>query len=57
MDMFKEENGVFSKTSHHTGLLWALESLAWLPEYLRDASLILKLSSLDQGQFVKQTNK
>ncbi|GIV43779.1 MAG: hypothetical protein KatS3mg035_0902 [Bacteroidia bacterium] len=38
------------KTSHHTGLLWALESLAWLPEYLRDVSLILlKLSRLDPG--------
>ena len=50
MDMFKEEDGVFSKTSHHTGLLWALESLAWLPEYLRDVSLILlKLSRLDPG--------
>ena len=50
MDMFKEEDGVFSKTSHHTGLLWALESLAWLPEYLKDVSLILlKLSRLDPG--------
>ncbi|QUB48021.1 hypothetical protein J5A66_04390 [Prevotella sp. oral taxon 475] len=50
MDMFKEEDGVFSKTSHHTGLLWALESLAWLPEYLRDVSLILlKLSGFDPG--------
>ena len=51
MDMFKEEeDGVFSKKSHHTGLLWALESLAWLPEYLRDTSLVLlKLSVLDPG--------
>lgn len=50
MDMFKEEDGFLSKTSHHTGLLWALESLAWLPEYLRDVSLILlKLSRLDPG--------
>lgn len=50
MDMFKEEDGFLHKTSHHTGLLWALENLAWLPEYLRDASLILlKLSSLDPG--------
>lgn len=50
MDMFKEEDGFFSKTSHHTGLLWALESLAWLPEYLRDVSLILlKFSRLDPG--------
>lgn len=50
MDMFKEEDGFLHKTSHHTGLLWALENLAWLPEYLRDASLILlKLSRLDPG--------
>lgn len=48
MEMFKEEDGFLDKTSHHTGLLWALEGLAWLPEYLRDVSLILlKLSRLD----------
>jgi len=50
MDLFVEENGLLNKTSHHTGLLWALENLAWLPEYLRDVSLILlKLSRLDPG--------
>jgi hypothetical protein len=50
MDMFNEEDGFLHKTSHHTGLLWALENLAWLPEYLRDASLVLlKLSRLDPG--------
>lgn len=50
MDMFKEEDGFLHKTSHHTGLLWALEGLAWLPEYLREVSLILlKLSRLDPG--------
>ncbi len=50
MEMFKEEDGFIDKTSHHTGLLWALEGLAWLPEYLRDVSLILlKLSRLDPG--------
>lgn len=50
MEMFKEEEGFLHKTSHHTGLLWALENLAWLPEYLRYASLILlKLSRLDPG--------
>lgn len=50
MDLFVEENGLLHKTSHHTGLLWALENLAWLPEYLRDVSLILlKLSRLDPG--------
>ncbi|HAL65357.1 MAG TPA: hypothetical protein DCP10_07315 [Bacteroidales bacterium] len=50
MEMFKEEDGFIDKRSHHTGLLWALEGLAWLPEYLRDVSLILlKLSRLDPG--------
>lgn len=50
MDMFVEEEGFLHKTSHHTGLLWALENLAWLPQYLRDSSLILlRLSSLDPG--------
>lgn len=50
MNMFKEEDGFLHKTSHHTGLLWALENLAWLLEYLRDASLVLlKLSRLDPG--------
>lgn len=50
MDMFIEKDGFIDKTSHHTGLLWALESLAWLPEYLFDSSLILlTLSRLDPG--------
>ncbi len=50
MDMFKEVDDFLHSSSNHTGLLWALEGLAWLPEYLRDASLILlKLSKLDPG--------
>ncbi|AWV97305.1 hypothetical protein [Arcticibacterium luteifluviistationis] len=50
MEMFEEDDGILHKTSHHTGLLWALENLAWLPEYLRDSSLILlQLSRLDPG--------
>lgn len=50
MDMFQEEDGFISPTSHHTGLLWALEGLAWTEEYVYDASLILaKLASLDPG--------
>ena len=54
MDMFKEEDGFLHKTSHHTGLLWALESLAWLPEYLRDVGIILlKLSRLDPGGSIR----
>lgn len=50
MDMFREEDDFISKTSHHTGLLWALEGLAWLPEYLGEVSgILLKLSNLDPG--------
>jgi hypothetical protein len=50
MEIFVEKNGFISPTSYHTGLLWALEGLAWMPEYLYNASLVfLKLSSLDPG--------
>jgi hypothetical protein len=50
MEMFEEKDNFLHKTSHHTGLLWALENLAWLPEYLKDVSLnLLKLSRLDPG--------
>lgn len=50
MNMFAEEKGFISPSSNHTGLLWALESLAWIPEYLPEASLILaKLAALDPG--------
>lgn len=42
MEVFKYDN--------QSGLLWALEGLAWSPEYLRDVGLILlKLSRLDPG--------
>ena len=37
-------------SSAHTGLLWALENLAWSPEYLGRAVLLLaKLTRLDPG--------
>ena len=50
MDMFIEEDDFISPTSHHTGLLWALEGLAWMEEYVYDASLLLaKLATLDPG--------
>jgi len=39
--MFKEEKGLFDSNYHYTGLLWALESLAWFPEYLNQVGLIL----------------
>jgi len=50
MDMFIEEDSLVSPTSRHTGLLWALEGLAWIPEYFFHAtSLLSKLSALDPG--------
>lgn len=50
MDMFKEEPGLFGNVSHHTGLLWALEGLAWMPSYFKNACLLLhKLATLDPG--------
>jgi len=50
MEMFKETDGFLHAASNHTGLLWALEGLAWIPEYLHDTSLILlKLARLDPG--------
>ena len=50
MDMFKEEPGLFGNVSHHTGLLWALEGLAWMPAYFKTACFLLhKLATLDPG--------
>ena len=50
MDMFKEEPGLLDPIVSHTGLLWALEELAWMPSYFRNAcSLLYKLAVLDPG--------
>jgi len=48
--LFDEEEGLTHRTAHHTGLLWALESLAWPPQYISDAALALAaLARLDPG--------
>ncbi len=48
--LFEEEAGFMTSHSYHTGLLWALENLAWLPEYFSRAVLILaRLSAIDPG--------
>ncbi len=45
-----EKDIIFSQSSSHTGLLWALESLAWQPGYLAQIALILaKLTKIDPG--------
>nr|WP_311466916.1 hypothetical protein [uncultured Porphyromonas sp.] len=50
MDMFKEEPGFVVPEASHTGLLWALEELAWMPAYFKTACLLLhKLATLDPG--------
>jgi hypothetical protein len=47
--IFQDKDPVFSQ-SPHTGLLWALESIAWDPKYIADATLTLaKLARIDPG--------
>lgn len=41
---------IFGRSSPHTGVLWALESLAWKDDYIVPASLALaKLAAVDPG--------
>ncbi len=48
--IFNEVEGLGFPTSHHTGVLWALETLAWDRRRLRRVSLILaRLAELDPG--------
>ncbi len=50
MAMFGGSDNLFTSTSYHTGLLWALENLVFSSEYLLRATLILAhLSRLDPG--------
>jgi hypothetical protein len=49
--IFKDSaDSSFMSTSPHTGLLWALERLAWSPEYLSRAAVgLARLAMIDQG--------
>lgn len=48
--MFLDQGDAFSVSSPHTGLLWALESLAWSPEYAAlAANLLARLAEIDPG--------
>jgi hypothetical protein len=48
--LFAEESGPVTGRAEHTGLLWALDRLAWSPKYLSRASLALaKLAEHDPG--------
>ncbi|QJB32689.1 hypothetical protein HF329_15725 [Chitinophaga oryzae] len=50
IQLFEEEPGYFDNQTYYTGLLWALEGLAWMPEYLSRVVLILgQLSEKDPG--------
>jgi hypothetical protein len=48
--IFDETAGLTFPTSRHTGVLWALETLAWDPRRLRRVALILaRLAEIDPG--------
>lgn len=50
MSLFNEEDGLFAPESKYPYLLWALESLAWLPDRILEvADILLKLSERDPG--------
>jgi hypothetical protein len=50
LKLFEQEGDSPFASSPHTGLLWALENLAWEPAYLMRASLCLaRLARLDPG--------
>jgi hypothetical protein len=45
----KDQTSIFT-SSPHTGLLWALELIAWDPDYLlRASTVLLKLAAIDPG--------
>lgn len=48
--MDEGDGGVFAAHSPHTGLLWALEAVAWSPEHFGQAvDLLARLTELDPG--------
>lgn len=48
--LFEEASGFLHSHAYHTGLLWALENVAWIPEYLTRASSVLaRLVEIDPG--------
>lgn len=52
VSLFQDQtsDGTLMGSSPHTGLLWALETLAWNPDYLSSAALSLaRLARLDPG--------
>ncbi len=48
--LFAQEGGPFFGGASHTGLLWALERLAWSPDHFARVAMILaRLAALDPG--------
>lgn len=48
--IFEEHPGLLTPVTYHTGLLWALEILAWNPQLLRRVAHILaELAAIDPG--------
>jgi hypothetical protein len=46
----RESPGIFGGTPSHTGLLWALENLAWSSRHFGDAvALLARLATIDPG--------
>lgn len=51
--LFAQEGGPFFRGAAHTGLLWALERLAWSPEHFARVAMILaRLAALDPGGLI-----
>jgi hypothetical protein len=45
-----EEGGLLGPSSYHSGLLWALEALAWDPSHFpRAVELLVRLTKVDPG--------
>jgi hypothetical protein len=54
--IFNEHQGFLHPTYKHTGVLWALETMAWDPEYFRRAVLALaRLAAIDPGVKIGNT--
>ncbi|HEY5212215.1 MAG TPA: hypothetical protein VIJ38_04255 [Acidobacteriaceae bacterium] len=48
--LFKETEGLLAPVSHHIGVLWALETLAWDPDYFdRAVRILARLAAIDPG--------
>lgn len=48
--LLTEDEGVFSPTAYHTGLLWALEVLVWGQDtYARSIHILARLAEIDPG--------